>query len=198
MKQTLNKLLDTLFPPRESQLIVRINLEKNICGQSGFHENIFYCANYAHPVIHAAIGENKFYNNVRAQRLLANLLTAWIDQKQLKEVCFIPIPLGKNRIRKRGHNQVLSVLDKTNYSVQPILTRVRETPPQVSLDRQQRLQNIKGIFECDTELLASMSGKTLIVFDDVVTTGATIHEARATLAPHVPPDTTLICLALAH
>jgi len=198
MKQTLNKLFDILFPPRESQLMLRTNCEANLCSQSGCHEGIFYCANYTRPVIHAAIRENKFYNNSEAQTILANLLTTWTQHNQLRDVCFIPIPLGKNRQRERGHNQVLSVLQKTDYAVAPALSRVKETAPQVSLDRQQRLHNIKGIFQCDTKSLATISGKTLILFDDVVTTGATLHEARATLAPHVPSDTKLICLALAH
>jgi predicted amidophosphoribosyltransferase len=198
MKQTLNKLLDILFPPRASQLIVRTNLEANLCSQSGCHEGIFYCANYTHPVIHAAIRENKFYNNSQAQTTLANLLTTWTDKKRFADVCFIPIPLGKDRQRERGHNQVLSVLKKTRYSAESVLSRVTETAPQVSLSRQQRLHNITGIFQCDTQLLKKMSSKTFILFDDVVTTGATLNEARATLAPHLPPDTKLICLALAH
>ena len=198
MRQTLNKLLDLLFPPRTSQLILRTTHEVNLCSQAGCHEGIFYCAHYSHPVIHAAVGENKFHNNSQAQTLLANLLTTWIDQKQLGEVCFIPIPLGKVRLRERGHNQVLSVLGQTQYSVASVLTRTKETVPQVSLGRQQRLHNIKGIFQCDAELLVPLSGQTLILLDDVATTGATLNEARATLVPYLPADTKLICLALAH
>jgi len=198
MRQTLNKLLDLLFPPRASQLILRTTPAVNLCAQSGCHEGIFYCANYTHPLIHAAIGENKFYNSSRARTLLANVLTTWIDQKQLGEVCFIPVPLGKVRLRERGHNQVLSVLSMTQYLAASVLTRTKETVPQVSLGRQQRLHNIKGIFRCEVELLVQLSGKTLILFDDVATTGATLNEARATLAPHLSSDTKLICLALAH
>jgi len=198
MKQTLNKLFDVLFPPRDSQLIVRSHAKETIRHQSGCHEGIFYCTNYTHPVIHAAIRENKFYHNSQAQRILANLLITWIQQNQLADACFIPIPLGKDRLRERGHNQVLSVLHTTDYAVAPVLARVKETAPQVSLNRHQRLHNIKGIFQCDTKSLATMSGKTLVLFDDVVTTGATLNEARATLAPHLPANTQLICLALAH
>lgn len=198
MKYTLNKLFDLLFPPRESQLILRTDHETSHYSQPGCHEGIFYCASYSHPVIHAAIKENKFYNNSQAQSILANLLVSWTSQKQLKEVCFVPIPLGNARKRKRGHNQVLSILIKTDYSVTSALTREIETAPQASLDRRQRLHNIKGIFRCNIKLTATLSGTTLILLDDVVTTGATLHEARATLAPHLPPDTTLICLALAH
>jgi predicted amidophosphoribosyltransferase len=90
------------------------------------------------------------------------------------------------------------VLGQTQYSVASVLTRTKETVPQVSLGRQQRLHNIKGIFQCDAELLVPFSGQTLILLDDVATTGATLNEARATLVPYLPADTKLICLALAH
>ena len=198
MKQTLNKLLDLLFPPRAAQLILRTHKKTSPDSPGGCHEGIFYCANYTHPVIHAAVSENKFHNNSQAQTLLANTLTTWIDQKKLGEVCFIPIPLGKNRQHKRGHNQVISVLNRTSYDTEHVLTRVTETVPQVSLGRHQRLQNIKGVFQCDVEALLKVSGKTLILLDDVVTTGATLAEARAVLTPHLPPDTRLLCLGLAH
>jgi len=198
MDRILNKLLDTLFPPRDSELLLRTALDTPVSIETGCYEGIFYCANYTNPKIHAAINENKFHNNPRAQKILASLISAWIDQKQLVDVCFIPIPLGKNRQRNRGHNQVLSVLQQTSFPVQSVLHRVRETSPQVSLNRQQRLHNIKDIFEVDDHELASLTGKTLIILDDVITTGATLNEARATLTPHLPPDTQLICLALAH
>jgi ComF family protein len=198
MKQTLNKLLDVLFPPRESQIILRTISEVDLCHNSSCHEGIFYCANYTHPIIHAAIRENKFYNNPQAQTILANLLLTWIHQKQLTDVCLIPIPLGKKRQRERGYNQVFSVLQKTHCSTQSVLKRTRETPPQTSLNKRQRLHNISGIFRCDIESLVKISAKTVILFDDVATTGATLNEARATLAPHLPSDTRLICLALAH
>ena len=198
MWQTLNKLLDLLFPPRDSQLIMRQNLHNKISSQPGCHEGIFYCANYTHPVVHAAIRENKFYNNGHAQKILAQLLLTWTAEKQLQKVLVVPIPLGPERQRSRGHNQVVSILKHTPHSIKPILKRITETAPQASLGKQQRLSNIKGIFQCDPELLASLSDSTLILLDDVVTTGATLNEARATLAPHLPPDTKLICLALAH
>lgn len=198
MSRILNKLLDTLFPPRDSQLLLRSYADTHIPIETGCHQGIFYCAHYTKPVIHAAINENKFHNSLHAQRILSHLITTWIDQKDFADVCFIPIPLGKERQHNRGHNQVLSVLHQTHYLVQPVLQRVRETPPQVSLDRQHRLHNIKNVFAVDERLLATLTGKTLIILDDVVTTGATLNEARASLAPHLPAHTQCICLALAH
>jgi len=199
MKRTLNKLLDILFPPREAQLILREYSRKTALLNDGCHEGIFYCANYTHPVIHAAIIENKFYNNQSAQDILSSIVSAWVDSKQLQDVYFVPIPLGTEREKSRGHNQVLSVLQRSTHLHQKfLLSRTKETIPQASLNKQQRQRNVKNIFTCDSKYLTALAGSTIILLDDVVTTGATLNEARATLTPHLPPDTKLICLAMAH
>lgn len=199
MLDTFNKLLDWLFPPRESQLLLRTDKSRPIPIQTDSHAGIFFCTTYTNPIIRAAIVENKFYNSRPAQLLLADRLSAWLQANHLTEACFIPIPLGPERQRKRGHNQVVSILQNCDYSfLKNLLVRSKETVPQASLDRQQRLRNIKNIFVCNEQKLAQLTGRTIILFDDVVTTGATLNEARATLAPHLPSDCKLICLALAH
>ena len=93
----------------------------------------------------------------------------------------------------------MSVLRQNSLTyVSDVLTRTKETVPQSSLDRQRRLHNIKNAFVCDVQKVKKLSYPIIILLDDVVTTGATLNEARATLVPHLHPDTTLICLALAH
>jgi ComF family protein len=199
MKQILHKLLDVIFPPRESELTLRSYRPVNISPSTICVEGIFCCAQYTNPIINAAVRENKFYNNSQAQVILADCLTRWIKEKNLDEACFIPIPLGKKRLQERGHNQVLSVLRQSNFHyLHSALNRSVETVPQTTLSRTERLQNIKGIFSCDNTAVESISQRTVILLDDVVTTGATLNEARATLAPHLPPNTKLICVALAH
>jgi predicted amidophosphoribosyltransferase len=199
MQDILNKLLDTLFPPRPSQIELRLFNSTNLNNTSGCHEGVFYCVEYDQPFIRSVIRENKFYNNRYAQVILAEILEDWIQSKQLEDICFLPIPLGKERLHERGHNQVTSILNQTDYTqAKNVLTRTKETVPQVSLKRQQRLLNVQNIFSCDIEKVSVITAKVIIILDDVTTTGATLNEARATLAPHVPPDTTLLCVALTH
>ena len=130
---------------------------------------------------------------------MATAVADWVKSKQLANVCFIPVPLGKDRQQVRGHNQVVSVLQQSSQTyVGDVLSRTKETVPQASLDRQHRLYSIKNAFVCDVQKIKTLSYPIIILLDDVVTTGATLNEARATLVPHLHPDTTLICLALAH
>ncbi|MEO8384159.1 MAG: phosphoribosyltransferase family protein, partial [Betaproteobacteria bacterium] len=56
------------------------------------------------------------------------------------------------------------------------MLRVRETPPQSGLDRDARLKNVRGAFDCSQRL----DGHVAIV-DDVMTTGATLSEAAKVL-----------------
>jgi competence protein ComFC len=199
MQNIVNKLLDALFPPRTSQVELRLFNDTEYKNTSGCHEGVFYCIEYDQPFVRSVIRENKFYNNRHAQVILAEILENWIQSKQLEDVCFLPIPLGKERLRERGHNQVTSILNETNYTqIKNVLTRPKETVPQASLKRQQRLLNVKNIFACDEGKASDITAKVVIILDDVTTTGATLNEARAMLAPHLPPDTKLICLALTH
>jgi predicted amidophosphoribosyltransferase len=78
-----------------------------------------------------------------------------------------------------------------------ILIKTKDTPPQTTLQRQARLKNIKDAFVAMTPKIMPEPA-TLIIVDDVVTTGATLMAARAALTPQLPPTTQIICLALAH
>ena len=126
-------------------------------------------------------------------------------------IVLIPVPLGKKRQKERGYNQVAEIAknamqflkEKTNKNelVQNIpielrphlLSRTRETAPQTTLDRKDRLLNMQNVFLTDEPL----DPDTLyVIVDDVVTTGSSLvsaHEAVVTAgAKHVQ------LLALAH
>jgi ComF family protein len=94
----------------------------------------------------------------------------------------VPMPLAKNRLAERGFNQsallARAVSQKLNVRFGAAgLLRVRETPPQAGLTREARLKNVKGAFDCAVDL----QGKTVALFDDVMTTGATMSEAARAL-----------------
>ncbi|MGB1288799.1 MAG: ComF family protein, partial [Aggregatilineales bacterium] len=79
-------------------------------------------------------------------------------------------------LRSRGYNQAEKIADAlANYSPIPCipeaLHRERHTRSQVGLNQQERLQNVESAFIADT---AIVSGKIVLIVDDVRTTGATL------------------------
>lgn len=91
------------------------------------------------------------------------------------------IPLHRWRYLKRGFNQSEAIArdlaGALGLSYQPLLRRVRATPPQQTLKAEQRRRNLRGAFGCTTAL----NGETVALVDDVVTTGSTVAEAARCL-----------------
>lgn len=95
----------------------------------------------------------------------------------------VPIPLHRSRKRSRGYNQAALLakavgrrMDIPVYS--EMLVRVKKTAPQKKLNPEERQNNLKKAFimgRNDVKL------KTIIVIDDIYTTGATIEEAARVL-----------------
>jgi ComF family protein len=94
----------------------------------------------------------------------------------------IALPLAAERQRERGYNQAQEIA-RTIASRAGIpclslaLFRVRATPPQAALPWTERAKNVRGAFECEINL----SGFSIILVDDVMTTGASLAEAARTL-----------------
>jgi predicted amidophosphoribosyltransferase len=201
MLYILEQMLDALFPPRPSELIVRglTDIPFTLLPHRRPIHGCTYLASYDTPHVRAAIVENKFHHNRRAARWLAGGLARW-KETQTQPLIFVPIPLGQKRARERGGNQVTAVLSalRPPATIAPALVRSRETTPQSSLNRAQRTENVRGAFRCRPQHISALRDHTVVLIDDVVTTGSTMAAARAALAPHLHPSCSLICLALAH
>ncbi len=103
----------------------------------------------------------------------------------VKPDLIIPVPLHKKRLQERGFNQALLLAEncfpdwRDRFVVQSLL-RWHPTVPQTSLKAQQRRKNLKGVFVLSMN--ASMvAGKTILLVDDVFTTGSTVSECSRVL-----------------
>ncbi|MDD5248829.1 MAG: ComF family protein [Rhodocyclaceae bacterium] len=97
----------------------------------------------------------------------------------------MPVPLAPARLKERGFNQAVEIARPLARKLGIALSlddcrRTLETAPQTSLPWKERRRNVKNAFECRTDL----TGKSIVVIDDVMTTGATLGEFARTLKRH--------------
>lgn len=124
----------------------------------------------------------------RGQKALAEPLGKLLAGKIAREPWssslefLVPVPLSRQRLLQRGYNQaslLAGVLGRElGLPVKEILERVRETESQTGLNRSRRAENLYRAFRCCREVPA---GSHVLLVDDVLTSGATAHEASRTL-----------------
>lgn len=95
----------------------------------------------------------------------------------------LPVPLGKRRLKERGYNQVGLVARPLAYNIgieyiPQVLQKTRETRSQVGLSAFQRHENVKNAYQADP---AAVKRKSVLLMDDVATTGSTISECTDSL-----------------
>lgn len=97
----------------------------------------------------------------------------------------LPVPLAPTRLKERGFNQAIELARPLAARIgRPMLLhevrRTRDTPAQAGLPWRERAKNVRHAFECQRDL----SGLSILVIDDVMTTGATLDELARTLKAH--------------
>lgn len=95
----------------------------------------------------------------------------------------LPLPLASGRLAERGFNQALLLaqqLDARKTDAR-LLLRLRETASQAELDRAARAANVRGAFGIEPLRAGGLRGKSILLVDDVMTSGASLHAAAHAL-----------------
>ena len=138
----------------------------------------------------------------RLYEILLEELSELALTKNFIRPLIVPMPISGKRFRRRGYNQaeliaeeLLILLGKNSAELNKnALKKSRHTESQViTKNRRERLENLRDSFIADENIVR---GKNIILLDDVITTGATMSEARRALKDAGAKN--ILCVAVAH
>ncbi len=103
----------------------------------------------------------------------------WVEPALDRADLVLPMPLARARLAERGFNQALELARHlAPGKVAPsLLLRGRDTPAQSALGRAERLRNVRGAFLVDPLHAARLAHTSVVLLDDVMTSGASMREA---------------------
>ncbi len=149
------------------------------------------------PPLQDAIVLLKYRSKVDLAAPLADLLLAarpaWPDVDLI-----MPVPLHPDRLREREFNQALLLADRVSRALgHPLsytnLVRTKRTEHQTTLSRSARLKNLRGAFAVRHP--EAITGRRILVIDDVMTTGTTVNECAKALRKAGSADVYVMTLA---
>jgi ComF family protein len=124
----------------------------------------------------------KYGRKVGLAKTMAHYMAPLLPRGEANAV-LVPVPLHRRRIWQRGFNQsgliATELSRRTGLSVEHLLVRTKRTPPLKGMSRLQRRRAVAGAFKARD---ANLRGRTVVLVDDVLTTGSTADGcARALL-----------------
>lgn len=129
-------------------------------------------------------------------KFLANY---WQKLEKTETFQVIPVPLHKNRMKKRGYNHMAHVADEfckiTGYKKNlAVITRVKDTVAQYELTYNKRILNLDKAFSVNKD---NLSETPILIIDDITTTGATFESMIKELR-NSGVENKIICLAISN
>ncbi len=128
----------------------------------------------------------KYDGNVRLAVPLGLLLARSFRYYGMQADMLIPVPLHRERHKQRGfnHASLLAEVCAAHIGIpmnDTILVRHRATVAQVDLHPSERYQNVAGAFACSSSAKKELHGRSILIMDDVSTTGATLEACSTPL-----------------
>jgi ComF family protein len=161
-----------------------------VCGDCVLHppslDRAIASVDYGFPWDHL-LAQLKFHDALDLADSLAGLMHDAVLSSDAPRVgLVVPVPLSRERLRERGFNQTWELARRVASRLRieasaTALLRVKDTPHQLSLPRDERAGNVRGAFALEPREAPLLRGQTVAVVDDVMTTGTTLGEVAQVL-----------------
>jgi ComF family protein len=163
--------------------------------------SMFYWCDYTETV-KSLIHGFKFQGDIRLGSFLIDMALNVMSERLSKIACetIVPIPLRPKDKRHRGFNQSDLIAEKIGSIINApvdlnLLHKIKPTRLQANLSAKERWLNVKDVFAVKD--IDSVRGKSILLVDDIVTTGATSREASRALCSAGALKVTVFALACA-
>ena len=143
----------------------------------------------------------KYYENQEIGKMLGRWYGGDLKKKEKYHFDYLlPVPLHKSKLAHRGYNQsdcfAEGLAEQLNTQWSPyLLKRNKATETQTRKSREERIENVKDIFEVTNREV--LRGKHVAIIDDVATTGATLASCFKEVEKCEPASISFITLAIA-
>ena len=153
------------------------------CPPGGYHFQALRAYAEFNGPLRSAVHRLKYKGDLPLGEVLARPLAGLLHSLGWEVELVVPVPLGVARAQERGYNQAallafpLAMACGLPYRPKA-LRKTRQTRTQVGLSRTARRENVAGAFQADSH---TVLGRSILVVDDVATSGATLDACAAAL-----------------
>lgn len=181
----INRIFQFLFPRPFSLLELR-QLSHHT---HRYHQEFFSLWSYRNPTVRALIRYIKNNNDREVMSYIATIMAQHLRQHSLEQpIVIIAVPVSPATYKQRGFNQVSHLArciakELAGEYLPERYLRKRTTRKQSLLPREQRFENIRNAFFCP-QTLSFNKYRTVILIDDLITTGATLEELERFVTKH--------------
>lgn len=147
------------------------------------------------------IRDFKYYDALHYKKMFGELMVQEILGSDMENADLVlGVPLSLKKENKRGYNQAKLLSDYISRrlgikSGEGLLLRDKDTKVQNKLGKEQRMKNLEGAFK--VSIPDKIKGKSILLIDDIYTTGATVNECAKTLLESEANSVTIATVATA-
>ncbi|MBU1078430.1 MAG: ComF family protein [Spirochaetes bacterium] len=160
------------------------------CRKSKFYYDRIRVAGIYDDILKQAIHLYKYSYRWKLISNFMDMIQKSIAKEYITDTDYIvPVPSTKMDIKKKGFNHTLFIamnISKRYHVpyIKDLVKKTKETKPQSSLKRKERLQNLKDCFKFNKKYRNKLKNRNILLCDDVYTTGSTIQEVARELKKH--------------